>query len=245
MRSRGENGLTLVEVLIAVSLVGLMSVGILMSIRMGLNAMDKTNKKLMANRRVLGAQRILEQQVMGFMPVKADCRTAIDRPGPIMMFFQGESQSMRFVSSYSIQEAGRGFPRILEFQVIPGENDLGVRLVVNELLYSGPLSTGAGCLGPSQDPALGGQIPLFRPIQTGPHSFVLADHLGFCRFSYLDQAPEPVQAQWTPRWVRLKLPQAIRVEMAPLEEDPAKIQPLTVTLPLHVNRDVLADYNNR
>jgi len=40
-------------VLIAVSLVGLMSIGILMSIRVGLNAMDKTNTRLMANRRVL------------------------------------------------------------------------------------------------------------------------------------------------------------------------------------------------
>jgi len=61
MRSVRQRGLTLMEVLIAVSLVGLMSIGILMSIRMGLNAMDKTNKRLMANRRLLGAQRILER----------------------------------------------------------------------------------------------------------------------------------------------------------------------------------------
>ena len=115
MRSSRERGLTLMEVLITVSLVGLMSIGILMSIRVGLNAMDKTNKLLMANRRVLGAQRILEQQVMGIMPAKAECRAAPDRPGAMMIFFQGEMQSMRFVSSYSIQEAGRGYPRILEF----------------------------------------------------------------------------------------------------------------------------------
>lgn len=243
MRSVRQRGLTLMEVLIAVSLVGLMSIGVLMSIRMGLNAMDKTNKRLMANRRVLGAQRILEQQVMGLMPAKADCRSMPDRPGAMMMFFQGETQSMRFVSSYSIQEAGRGYPRILEFQVIPGEDSQGVRLVVNESLYWGPLSTGASCLGASQDPLLGGQVPLFRPIQVGTNSFVLADRLSFCRFLYQEPMPEPVAARWTPRWVRPKLPGAIRVEMAPLEEDAAKIQPLTVTLPLHVNRDVLANYN--
>jgi len=244
MRSPGERGLTLMEVLIAVSLVGLMSIGILMSIRVGLNAMDKTNKRLMANRRVLGAQRILEQQVMGIMPAKAECRVAPDRPGVMMVFFQGEMQSMRFVSSYSIQEAGRGYPRILEFQVIPGENFEGVRLVVNESLYSGPLSTGASCLGPSTDPALGGQVPLFRPIQVGTQSFVLADRLSYCRFAYLESRPAPEIARWTPRWVLSKLPQAIRVEMAPLEEDAAKLQPLSVTLPLHVNRDVLAPYTN-
>jgi hypothetical protein len=152
---------------------------------------------------------------------------------------------MRFVSSYSIQEAGRGYPRILEFQVIPGENEQGVRLIVNELLYSGPISTGAICLGQTTDSTLGGQITQFRPIQAGTNSFVLADKLSFCRFSYLEQMPEPVLGRWTPRWVRPKLPQAIRVEMAPIEEDSTKIQPLTVTLPLHVNRDVLADYNRR
>ncbi len=230
------------EVLIAVSLVGLMSVGILMSIRVGLNAMDKTNKKLMANRRVLGAQRILEQQVMGFMPVKVDCRAAPDQPGAMMPFFQGELESMRFVSSYSIQEAARGFPRILEFQVIPGENARGVRLVVNEFLYTGPLSTGATCVGTSPDPVLGRPVPVFRPIQVGTQSFVLADHLSYCRFMYQERLPEPAVAQWTGRWTQPRLPQAIRVEMAPLEEDLSKIQPLSVTLPLHVNRDVLATY---
>lgn len=242
MRSRGEHGVTLMEVLIAVSLVGLMSLGILMSIRVGLNAMDKTNKKLMANRRVLGAQRILEQQLMGLMPVKMDCRAVPDRPGTMLPFFQGEMQSMRFTSSYSIQEAGRGYPRILEFQVVPGENSRGVRLVVNEFLYTGPLSTGATCLGTAPDPVLGRQVPIFRPIQVGTQSFVLADHLSYCRFMYQERLPVPEVARWTGRWVQARLPQAIRVEMAPFEEDLSKIQPLSVTLPLRVNRDVLASY---
>jgi len=235
-------GFTLLEVMVAVSLVGLMSLGILMSIRMGLNAMDKTNKRLAAARRALGAQRILEQQVMGFMPAKVDCRMDPARPGMLMMFFQGESQTMRFVSSYSIQEAGRGYPHILEYQVIPGENSAGVRLVVNEYLYSGPLSTGATCAGAAADPASGAQMPRFRPVEIGTQSFVLADRLSYCRFVYQEPMPDPVMARWVPRWTRPKLPLAIRVEMAPLEEEQAKLQPVTVTLPLHVNRDVLASY---
>ncbi len=243
MKPRGESGLTLMEVLIAVSLVSLLSVGMLMSIRVGLNAMGKTNQKFMATRRMLGAQRILEQQVMGLMPVKALCGAAAGGPGVLVAFFQGEPQTMRFASSYSIQEAARGYPRILEFQVIPADRLPGVRLIVNESLYSGPLAAGAACLGMSPDPLAGGQVPLFSPVQTGVYSFVLADRLSYCRFFYLEQAPEPEAGRWTPRWVRPKLPQAIRIEMAPLEEDPSKIQPMTVTLPLHVNRDVLANYN--
>ncbi len=242
MRLRRTSGFTLMEVIVAVSLVGLMSLGILMSIRMGLNAMDKTNKRLAATRRALGAQRILEQQVMGLIPAKADCRMDPARPGTLMMFFEGEPQTMRFVSSYSIQEAGRGYPRILEFQVIPGENSAGVRLVVNEYLYSGPISTGAACLGMASDPASGRQMPRFRPVEIGTQSFVLADRLSYCRFVYEEPMPEPMLARWTPRWTWPKLPLAIRVEMAPLEENQTKIQPVTVTLPLRVNRDVLASY---
>ena len=47
-------GLTLIEVLIAVSLVGLLSVGMLWAIRVGVNAMGKSNEKLISNRRVTG-----------------------------------------------------------------------------------------------------------------------------------------------------------------------------------------------
>jgi len=241
MKPRGESGLTLMEVLIAVSLVSLLSVGMLMSIRMGLNAMGRTNQKFMATRRMLGAQRILEQQVMGLMPVKALCGAGSGRPGAMVAFFQGEPQTMRFASSYSIQEAARGYPRVLEFQVIPSDQLPGVRLIVNESLYSGPLAAGAACLGLSPD-SPGGPVPLFSPVQVGTQSFVLADRLSYCRFFYLEPAPEPEAGRWTSRWVRPKLPLAIRVDMAPLEEDPSKIQPLAVTLPLHVNRDVLANY---
>jgi hypothetical protein len=59
---------------------------------------------------------------------------------------------------------------------------------------------------------------------------------------YQERLPVPEVARWTGRWVQARLPQAIRVEMAPSEEDSSKIQPLSVTLPLRVNRDVLASY---
>ncbi|MEJ7607865.1 MAG: hypothetical protein WKF37_16740 [Bryobacteraceae bacterium] len=42
-------------------------------------------------------------------------------------FFQGDTQTMRFVSTYSLQEAGRGFPGA-ELQVIPGNAELAYDL---------------------------------------------------------------------------------------------------------------------
>ena len=84
---------------------------------------------------------------------------------------------MRFVSTYSLNEAGRGYPRILEYQVIPGENGTGVRLIVNEFWYCGPLSAGSSCVGVMPDPVAKAPMMIFRPVQIGPSSFVLADKL--------------------------------------------------------------------
>jgi hypothetical protein len=117
---RSTAGLTLLEVVIAVSLLSLLMMGVMTSLRLGLSALGRTNTHLMDNRRVAGAQRIIEQQMQGFMPVIALYGAAPGaQPNVKMPFFQGEPQSMRFVSSYSLQEASRGYPRILEFQVFP------------------------------------------------------------------------------------------------------------------------------
>ena len=87
--------------------------------------------------------RILAQQLAGFIPVIAEFLPSPDSPAGVKIpFFQGRMQSMRFVSSYSLGEASRGLPQILEFQVIPGEQGNGFRLVVNENVYTGPRSPG-------------------------------------------------------------------------------------------------------
>ena len=80
---RSRSGVTLIEVLIAVSLLSLLSLGILMALRVGMNAMAKAQKKLMDNRRAAGAQRILAQQLAGFIPVIAEFSPSPDAPGGV------------------------------------------------------------------------------------------------------------------------------------------------------------------
>jgi prepilin-type N-terminal cleavage/methylation domain-containing protein len=235
MKRKASSGVTLLELLVAVSLLSLLSTGVLVALRVGLNAMAKANGKLMENRRVAGAQRMLENQIAGLMPVMAEYRSG-DGPGwTRMMFFQGEEQSMRFVSAYSIREAWRGYPRILEFRVIPRPEGEGVRLVVNEHLYTGARSAGAFCLGVAPDPVLGEPAPRFLPIQVGPSSFVLADRLSYCRFSYFAPAPPPAGRRWVTRWTAPEWPLGIRIQMAPLASDVARIEPLTIVAPIRVD----------
>jgi prepilin-type N-terminal cleavage/methylation domain-containing protein len=240
--NRPRAGLTLLEVMIAVALLSFLSLGILLALRIGLNALDKANRKLMADRRIAGAQRILQDQLAGFMPVVAQFALSPEAPGQKFPFFEGRAQSMRFVSSYSLGEAARGLPEILEFQVIPGEAG-GVRLVVNENIYTGPRSAGRFSLGPGADPELGVATMRYLPISLGPGSFVLADRLAYCHFAYYGvQLGSPFE-QWRPAWVPLdKWPVGIRIELASLEMNPGNLKPLTITAPVHVDRFPIYDY---
>ena len=61
--------------------------------------------------------------------------------------------------------------------MIPGNQGRGVRLVVNEFLYTGPETLGEVCLGMTPDPETGKLVAQFAPIRVGPGSFVLADKL--------------------------------------------------------------------
>jgi general secretion pathway protein J len=237
-------GFTLIEVLISVTLVSLLAVGMMVAMRVGLSAMTKADTKLMLNRRVVGAQRVLEQQIAGLMPVTADCRPDPDAPPTRIPFFQGEAQSMRFASTYSLQQASRGLPMMVEFQVIPGEDNQGVRLIVNEFLYTGPRGAGATCIGLAPDPLAGGMAPRFLPIQPGPGSFVLDDKLAFCSFSFRDSQPPQQPPHWVVRWAKPYLPDAIRIEMGPIKPDPSRLEPMTLTIPIHVTRLPLEQYDN-
>jgi prepilin-type N-terminal cleavage/methylation domain-containing protein len=237
-------GVTLIELLIAVLLLSLLSVGIVITLRVALSAMNKSGTKLMANRRVSSIERILDQEIEGIMPVTADCQVRPDVPGPKLMFFQGESQSMRLASTYSLQQGERGLPMILEYQVIPGDENQGVRLIVNEHWYTGPRGAGVYCRGVGGGADGGPAGPIFVPINIGPDSFVLADKLAYCRFSFRDPRQPGQTPVWLLRWVKPVLPSAIRIEMAPLTPDLGNLQPVTLTIPVRVTRLPLEQYEN-
>ena len=247
MRRDPRAGVTLIEVLIAVTLLAALSVAMMLSLQVALKALHKTNEKLLDNRRVAGAQRILLQELEGLVPVLPTCAGG-DARGPHFVFFQAEPQSMRLVSTFSLQEGWRGPALILEMVVIPGEDGKGVRLVVNETPYT-QAAAGGACTGIDRGAGAGG-VAQFTPIVAKPTSFVLADQLAYCRFSYLMTPPVPGAGhrfqppQWMTSATGSGWPAAIRVEMAPLEADPSRQQPVTVTAPIRIHRHWSIPYDD-
>jgi general secretion pathway protein J len=213
------------------------------AMRVGFMAFSKTTNKLMDDRRVAGAQRVVQEQLEGMMPVVAPCGDVPGTTPAKTAFFEGQPQTMRLVSAFSLQQGWRGQPQVLELFVIPGENGLGVRLVVNEIPYTGPAGTAQLCTGHSRDQLTGGNLAVFAPVQAGPNSFVLADKLAYCRFSYftipIDRTLLP---HWTPQWTFSGWPYAVRIEMAPLDPDPSRLQPIAVTAPIHIHRSPEIQY---
>jgi hypothetical protein len=229
------------EVLVAVTLLSLLSTGMVMAMRIGLNVYGKANTRLMDNRRVIGAQRVLEQELQGLMPVVSTCAGMPMKFG----FFQGQPQTMRLVSTFSLQQGWRGRPQMLGLMVIPGEDGKGVRLVVNELPYTGPKAAGALCTGASMNPAIGKMVFRFLPMEPNPDSFVLADKIAYCRFSYYGPGRlESDPPAWVTEWPGPGWPWGIRVEMAPLQAESAQLQPITVMAPINLFRSPEIQYDD-
>ncbi len=229
-----RSGVTLIEILIAISLLSLLSGGILVAMHLGLTTLDKTDQRMVRNRRVVNARKIIENEIDGFISTFAETRGQ-DGSRRLVVFFQGEAESLRFVSSFSLQDGWRGRAQITALQVIPGENGQGVRLIVNETPWTGQAGAGAFVANSVNGPN-GQPLTQFAPIVAGPQSFVLADRLRYCRFSYLEALTKPPFQLWGPQWVpQHPFPLGIRIEMAPLDANGTDLRVTTVTMPLSVN----------
>ncbi len=247
MKRSAQSGVTLIEMMVAVSLLSLLSVGMLIAMRLGFNTMDKVNSHLIVDRRVVNSRGIIENEISGFMFTMADFMPG--SPGfRSVPFIEAEPQSMRFVTTYSLNDGWRGRPQIAVLQVIPGDivagdPRRGVRLIVNELPYTGAVQAGQTITGIETDTASGLPVTEFGPVAPGPQSFVLADRLAFCRFLYLQPLPEAPFQLWRSDWASpLRLPLAIRIEMAPLDTGASGLHVTTVTVPLHVRRTTGSTY---
>ena len=239
---RRDAGITLMEVLIAVTLLSVLSVGMMLAMRIGISALWRTDQRLMDNRRVAGAQRIVEQQLEGFIPVISPCLGGGGEGAQKVAVFSGQPMTLTMVSAFSLQQAWRGRPQILQFFTMPSDAG-GIRLVVNETPYTGPKFAGQTCTGVEPAKDMPGFVGRFPQPSGGSGTFVLADRLRSVGFQYL-RRPEKVDepAVWLPIWTRADWPAGIRILMEPLDPSPARLQPVTITAPVYVYRTLGVEY---
>lgn len=218
-----ERGFTLIELLIAVTLVAAISTGMLMAMRTGLLTLEKVEGKLQDNRRVVSLQQMLVRQLSSVMPAVGNCG------GSRGSLFSGTGQSLRMVTSYSLADGARGYPQLVDLEVLPDPQG-GLRLIENEHFYFSPLSS----------------APFCAPQGLTPQSFEIAHGLAVCRISYREYVPEaPNGGSWMTVWNRPNLPAALRIEMVPLQVEPARLTLQTVNIPIRINREVMGQYDDQ
>ena len=229
-------GLTLIEILIAVSLLSLLTVGVLWSMRIGFNTLGKTDDFLIHNRRVANSRKIIENELAGSLLVYAALHPQPNETSYVP-FVQSEPQVMRFVTSYSLEDAWRGIPQLVTMRVIPGDQGQGVRLVMEEAPYLGPEQTGSLVIGREVNEATGMFKLHFADGAITPKAFVLADQLSECHFSYLERLYLPPYQLWRTDWVNGNaIPRAVRIDMLPLHPENTRLQVSSVSVALPVNK---------
>lgn len=225
-RTDSRAGMTLIEILVAVTLLGILSVGLVTALQVAAGAWSSSRNARGQDRRIANANALLHAQFAGVTPVQPMIlRSGLAVPaGP---FFQGEPNAMRFVSSYSMTEGVRGGLQIVELQTSPGQE--GTRLILTQSPYQGPLSVGRFITGaePLAEPR--SFHLLFTPLQTRADSLIVADRLASASFSYLRGSRGPNEPDaWVSVWDNpQQLPQAIRVDMQPLE-DVGRLRPVAI-----------------
>ncbi len=231
LTARGsQSGMTLIEVIVAMSLLGLLSVGLFTAFQVGASSWLTTRERLMDDRNIAGQNQRFHALFAGIVPLEAKIppdREIGVRPFP---FFQGEPQSMRFVTSHSITAGSRGGLRITELQVVDAPKK-GRRVLLNQLPYRGPFSAGSFVTGWVPIPEPPGRQLVFEPIRALPNvSLVIADQLADCSFRYLERpSRRNLPSRWVSIWNDLDgLPGAITINLTPASRE-ARLLPVSIT----------------
>jgi general secretion pathway protein J len=229
-RRRSQAGLTLMEILVAITLLSLLSAGLLMALRLGARAWETANTNLMLDRRIASANTIFHNALEGVIPVLAEFVRPQMASSTTVVFFQGMPQSMRFVSPWSLEAGPREGLRLVELQVVEGPR--GRRVLMNNLPYLGPRQAGSFITGAEENPQGGEMRLFFAPIQALPTSFILADELEACSFSYYLQENIVEPGRWLPLWPRTsEIPNAVGIQIA-ARADSARLRPVSITVPI-------------
>lgn len=180
-----ENGFTLIEVTIAISLLALMVIVLYGSFHLGERAVAKAQARADESQSL----RTFEEFLGGYIRSAYPYRPLARDPA---VYFSGDDRSIEFVSSLSTALGGRGLSKV-RISVDLGGNE-GSTLTLEEEM---PVRVG--------DKAGGGG---YR------NALVLAEGLRGFRFEYLDSNPQSQEENWYEEWdgrQRRALPRAVRL----------------------------------
>ena len=178
----GSRGFTLIEVVLALTIFALMGGILYGAFSLGHSAVEKSQANSTRNQKLRSIADLLGSYVRSAFPYR-------ESPQEQTAFFEGDSESLTFVSAYSQGMGGRGMAKI---QITKDEDEKGRATV--KLQETAPVRI-------NSEAAAAGQT----------HGIVLHDDVREFRLAYLD--PQAEEEIWEERWdarERRMLPRAVR-----------------------------------
>ena len=220
-RGKAEAGVTLLELLVSMTIVALLATTALFAWRVGVSAWEKANEQLEHDRTVLAAHHLVSEQIASMLPYQAQ----VERGGRVL-FFQGEAETARFVTRYSLTHRAASGLYLAEYHVAE-QTDGTKQLLLQETPVWGNEELGARIAG--RESEAGVLRTQFHPFERGPATVVLLEGLEECRFEYYLPATPGRPGSWTEAWSGGgdNVPAAMRIHAVP-REDSGKLSPVTI-----------------
>ena len=231
--SRPSGGFTLMELLVSMSLMGLVAVAILFGFRIGTNAWAKGGATLDRFRKTQGTFDLLNRQI-GSMKAYYSKQKVKEAPVELLLF-QGTAVGMRFVSSFSLRSRSAGGLWLVEYFAMKSKESEQMSLMLNEtsLPQDNVLSQSVFReveVGEDNMPVV--RFPEFRTRQD---SMPLVENAREIQFQYFvplsPQGQSPAQSASAAG--KQPLPQGVKIVLRLQESGPVLVNDVSVVVPIH------------
>ncbi len=191
---KSESGFTLLEMLIAVTLVALMAVSLWAVFSIGIRSWSRGTEFIDVNQRHRSVLDMVQKQIASTFGVfkAADMQLG----SPAALYFSGTENSLRFVSLNSLRFQENPGLTLVIYEVSRDANG-DYSLVEKEARYLGQISEDEAAASQSRP------TPIF-------------ENLSSCIFKYLDAAGEEDSSEWLEQWEGEqmgRLPRAVSISM--------------------------------
>lgn len=125
-----QKGFTLLELLISITILGLIAVILFGAMRLGMRSVDSGEKKIERLERARASMRIINSQIQSLMPLTYTKDTSNK------YLFTGGSDTIQFPTSFSVLGKQRGYV-LATYKVVQGENNTKALHITESQLIGG------------------------------------------------------------------------------------------------------------
>lgn len=191
-----KRGVTLLELLVAISLLGMVSLGMLFGLRIAASAWHKGNTRMAAGRQVIAASDLFAEQIANARPRLVEWGP-LDRPVRFF-YFEGTHDRLRFLTATSAAGRSRSGLWLVEYSFRPDDGGR-MKLVYNEWPFREDADAAQTVQDIAMDPTRNRMAVRFIAPASTAQTRELYRDLDDCGFEYLILRPGE-EPRWEPQW---------------------------------------------